>query len=93
MYSIIEQKAKLVEAPNPTGALKAVKNIKLPILIVHGNADDFVPTYMGHQLYEACGSSDKNLLIVENAAHARSIVLDPISYDREVSKLTDKYIK
>ena len=26
LYSIIEQKAKLVEAPNPTGALKAVKN-------------------------------------------------------------------
>lgn len=76
-----------------TDALKAVKNIKLPILIVHGNADDFVPTYMGHQLYEACGSSDKNLLIVEKAAHARSIVLDPISYDKEVTKLTDKYIK
>ena len=48
---------------------------------------------MGHQLYEACVSSDKNLLIVEGAKHARSIVLDPKKYDEEVTKLTDKYIK
>lgn len=76
-----------------TNALEAAKRITLPTIIVHGGADLFVPTYMGEQLYEACGSIDKELLIVDGAKHARSIAVDPESYDKLVTKFTDKYIK
>ena len=75
-----------------TNALKAIENIKLPTLIVHGAEDKFVPTYMGYELYEASGSIDKKLLIVDGAAHARSIALNPTKYDEAVTEFTDKYI-
>ena len=76
-----------------TNALEAVKNITLPTLIVHGNDDKFVPTYMGKQLYDACASKDKELLIVDGAKHARSIAVDPENYEKAITKFTDKYIK
>jgi fermentation-respiration switch protein FrsA (DUF1100 family) len=75
-----------------TNALEAVKKITLPTIIVHGNDDMFVPTYMGKELFEACSSKDKELFIVEGAKHARSIAIDPKGYDELVTKFTDKYI-
>ncbi len=75
-----------------TNALEAAKRITLPTLIVHGKEDMFVPTYMGQELYDACGAEDKMLLLVDNAKHARSIALDPKGYEEAVTKFTDKYI-
>lgn len=75
-----------------TNALEAARNISLPTLIVHGREDNFVPTYMGEQLYEACGAEDKMLLLVDNAKHARSIALDPKSYEKAITIFTEKYI-
>lgn len=75
-----------------TNALEAAKKITLPTLIVHGKEDMFVPTYMGQELYEACGAEDKMLLLIDKAKHARSIALDPKAYEEAVTKFTNKYI-
>jgi fermentation-respiration switch protein FrsA (DUF1100 family) len=47
----------------------------IPVIFVHGLADDFVPSYMTEQNYEAC-SSNKTILLVENATHGYSFLVD-----------------
>ena len=71
--------------------LKQVKKSKTPTLFIHGDQDDFVPTYMVYDLYEAC-SSDKDLLIVEGAKHARSYQTNKALYELKVNEFLNKYM-
>ncbi|MCR5150536.1 MAG: alpha/beta hydrolase [Clostridiales bacterium] len=73
--------------------LNAVRYSKVPMLFIHGGDDSFVPTYMVHQLYAACGSENKDLLIVENAKHAESYQTDSPAYEKKIKEFTDKFIK
>ena len=54
----------------------ALAKTKLPVLLIHGLADDFVPPEMSRENYEACRSA-KELVLVEGAAHGMSYVVDP----------------
>ncbi|MDO4620783.1 MAG: alpha/beta hydrolase [Lachnospiraceae bacterium] len=51
---------------------KAMAKTELPFLLIHGGTDDFVPTYMVHELFDACASSDKKKVIIQGAGHALS---------------------
>lgn len=62
---------------------------KLPILMVHGLADTFVPAEMTRRGFAACGG-DKRLLLVENAAHGLSFWVDEASYLKELDKIIEK---
>ncbi len=70
----------------------AVQHAKVPMLFIHGGADDFVPTSMVHELYDAC-TAPKDLLIIDGAIHACSYFTDPESYQNKVLEFVDKYIK
>jgi len=48
--------------------LRRVKNIHEPILIIHGTADEIIPDWHGHKLYEFA-NEPKSFLWVENAGH------------------------
>lgn len=72
--------------------LEAVKNTNIPILFIHGEKDNFVPTRMSHENYEAC-RSPKELLIVENASHAASYYENPGLYESKVDEFLGKYLK
>lgn len=52
--------------------IRQVAKAKVPLMIIHGLEDNFVPTKMGEALYEACTSKQKELLLVEGAKHAMS---------------------
>lgn len=54
-------------------AVKQVAKSKKPMLFIHGDADDFVPTDMVFKCYDAKTTGYKELWIVPGAAHARSI--------------------
>ena len=64
-------------------AADAAAKSKLPLLIIHGGADTFVPTYMGREIYDASASVHKKLVIVDNACHAESYFTDMERYRRE----------
>ena len=49
---------------------------KLPVLLIHGTADTFVPPWMSEQIYEAC-EGEKELLLIEGAAHAKCFPVAP----------------
>ncbi len=61
-----------------TGALEAVTKTKLPILIIHGTADDFVPYDMALALQAA--NPNIKLLSVPNAGHGLSFFYDNPAY-------------
>ena len=54
-----------------TSPVEAVKNCKVPVFFVHGEADDYVPCEMSQRNYEACASR-KRLMTVPGAAHGLS---------------------
>ena len=67
--------------------MKQVQKIRLPILFIHGEEDDFVPTYMARELYEACPSQAKELYLVPGAAHACAYAQDQARYEARVRAL------
>ncbi len=48
----------------------------LPMAMIHGGRDDFVPTSMSYENYEASVSVDKALLVVPEAGHGTSYLHD-----------------
>lgn len=73
-------------------ALAAVRESTLPILVIHGTEDVFVPPEMAEQLYEAAGGP-KELLLVEGAGHAQSQDKDPQRYYGTVFSFLEPYVK
>ncbi len=71
-------------------ALEAVKSSALPLLVIHGENDTFVPSYMAPEIYDASDSKYKKLLIIKNAAHAESYFIDTERYRKAVAEFIDK---
>ncbi|MDY3730883.1 MAG: AMP-binding protein [Candidatus Choladocola sp.] len=63
-----------------------VRNAKVPILMIHGSADSFVPCSMCDTIYENC-SAPKKKLIIEGAAHVESYYKDPEAYEPKPDQL------
>ena len=57
----------------------------IPILFIHGEADDFVPCAMSRENYAAC-ASPKRLLTIPGAGHAVSCYVDPAAYAEAVER-------
>ena len=73
-------------------ALAQIKKCDKPMLFIHGEKDDFVPTKMGHELYEAFGGK-KELYIAKDAGHANSMDFDPDTYFAKVFGFIDNQIQ
>jgi len=63
---------------------EALKSSDLPIFLVHGEADDFVPAYMTEENY-AAAQNCKGKLIVPEAGHALSYLLETETYQKAIS--------
>lgn len=73
-------------------ALKQVAKCRLPMFFIHGDKDDYVPTWMVYELYEA-KPQPKELWVVAGAGHARSYLLNTEEYTERVKTFVDKYTK
>ena len=71
-------------------AEKSVANSKIPLLVIHGNDDDFVPSYNSKKCYEASISDVKDFLFVDGAFHAASYVMATKLYDQKVRSFLTK---
>lgn len=72
-------------------ALNQVAKCDLPMMFIHGDKDDFVPTAMVYPLYEA-KSEPKELWLVPKAGHAVSYNKYPQEYTRRVDAFVSKYM-
>ena len=66
-------------------AEEAMKTCKVPVIFFHGEADDFVPSWMSQANYEAC-STRKELVLIPGAGHGLSYPVNPELY---LSSLSD----
>lgn len=73
-------------------ALEAVKKSTLPVLLIHGEEDEFVPVQMARELYEAV-PGDKELLVVSGAGHAQAPDKDPEKYYGTVFSFLEDYMQ
>lgn len=76
-----------------TNALEAVSKAKIPMLFIHGDADKFVPTYMVHQLFDACSAPYKDKLIIKGADHAESYLIDKEACESKMNEFIEKFLK
>ncbi len=62
-----------------------------PIILVHGLADDFVPSDMTQRSFDACGG-EKELLLVEGAGHGLSFAKAEVEYEALVMAFFDRVL-
>ena len=77
--------------PSAATAKDAVKAARIPILIIHGENDVFVPCSMSREIYNAC-ASDKTLVTVPKAGHGVSYIVDRPLYEKTVSEFFEKIL-
>jgi fermentation-respiration switch protein FrsA (DUF1100 family) len=70
---------------------KSLKKSRLPVLLVHGTGDKFVPCEMTEQAYDAC-TSDKQMFLVGDAGHGVSYLVNTTQYRKYVIDFLRKYI-
>ena len=63
-----------------------VRNIRIPLLLIHGDADTFVPEEMSEQIYRSSPPGTQ-MLIVHGAGHAQSIYVDNEAYEAALDEL------
>lgn len=64
-------------------AKEAVQNSKIPILLIHGEADHFVPCRMSLEIAAACASKVE-VATFPGAGHGLSYMTDPVRYEAVV---------
>lgn len=72
-------------------SIEQVKKCQKPTLFIHGGKDDFVPTSMVYEVYEAA-TCIKDIYIVEQAGHAEAKDYNPQAYWNKVFDFIDKNI-
>ncbi len=82
IYPLVKLSARLfggfdLEESSP---MDAMKKATLPVVFLHGDADNFVPHTMSERLYEACTSKHKKLVLIKGAAHGLAYPADKETY-------------
>jgi uncharacterized protein len=71
--------------------INSIKDTQIPIFFIHGAKDNFVPTYMSKDMYEA-KKGHKKLLIIEGAVHANAYGTNKKLYEREIHKFLQEVL-
>ena len=72
---------KIQLAPSDCSTIDALQRTKLPVLLIHGTEDSFVPVRMSYENYKACAGPRK-LLVVPGADHGMSYYVDKDEYEK-----------
>ncbi|MGG0643894.1 alpha/beta hydrolase [Sporosarcina gallistercoris] len=72
-------------------AVDQVRKNKVPLLLIHGDADDLVPTEMATELNKAA-SGDNELWIVPDAGHTKAYDNITGEYEEKLSRFLDKVL-
>jgi fermentation-respiration switch protein FrsA (DUF1100 family) len=71
------------------GAVDAVKESRVPILVIHGEDDRFVPCEMSREIAKAAPEKVR-LETFPGAGHALSYMLDPVRYRRVTAEFLQR---
>ncbi len=70
--------------------VKALQKSRIPVLLIHGTEDKFVPVRMTYENYQAC-AAPKRLFIVPGAEHGMSYHIDRPGYQRAVTEFWEEF--
>jgi len=59
----------LANVPDPIGNLRKMEQIRLPLLVIHGERDTLIPVANGQALYDASPAAHKRLVRIAGAGH------------------------
>ena len=76
---------------NESSAIESVKDCKIPILIMHGKNDSFVPSEMSKEI-KTNATSDLKLVLFPNAEHGLSYIVDENKYRKNVQDFLKKVL-
>ena len=81
-----------VRADAPT---EAVKKAQIPLLVIHGEDDRFVPCDMSREILVSAAEAgrDIKLLTVKNAGHGLSFIEEPEGYRREMYLFVERCLR
>lgn len=72
--------------------INQVRKNTRPVLFIHGDKDDFVPTKMVYRLYQA-NNGPKSLWVTKGAKHVQSFHDYPVAYREKISQFLKQYDK
>lgn len=72
--------------------IDSVKNARVPMLFTHGVNDGLVPSYMCQELYDACASEYKDILLVEGADHAQAFINGRQEYEEKLKAFISRFV-
>lgn len=94
VYSLIHLGGKLFGGFDLASATvtEALTHCRIPVLLIHGGDDRFVPCEMGRENYAHCAAHDKHLLIIPGAGHGLSYLVDREAYLTALASFTDSVL-
>jgi fermentation-respiration switch protein FrsA (DUF1100 family) len=92
LYPFVRLGARLfgrfdLEANSP---IEAVKRARVPLILIHGDADAFVPCEMSERLYGLCTSEHKAFSAVSGAGHGLAFAVDREGYLRALREFAEE---
>jgi alpha-beta hydrolase superfamily lysophospholipase len=71
---------------------KRMKDVRLPLLVIHGEKDTLIPVSHGKELFEACQVEDKVLHIIPGAGHNNLLYAGMESYFGKIRQFVEKHL-
>ena len=80
-YPFIKMGARIFGKFNleETSPVQAMETCKIPVILLHGDTDAFVPYEMSVKVYEAC-KTQKKMVTVKGAGHGLAFLIDQEGY-------------
>ncbi|MBE6632688.1 MAG: alpha/beta hydrolase [Ruminococcaceae bacterium] len=71
--------------------VSAVKRCRIPLIMFHGDQDDFVPFEMSEKVFKACPHQNKRLVKISGAGHGLAYPADREGYVREMKETVKEW--
>lgn len=71
---------------NSDAPIEALKRARVPVILIHGDTDDFVPCQMSERLYGICASEKKRFVKIAGAGHGLAFPTDKEGYVRALAE-------
>ena len=85
-------KKRLNASSGSYSTVEALKNTEVPVLLIHGEDDHFVPLRMAFENRDACASFCK-LLVIPGADHARTYYMGRGAYEAAMRAFWEHFDK
>ncbi|USS88047.1 alpha/beta hydrolase [Fructilactobacillus hinvesii] len=70
---------------------QTLKNNQIPLFIIHGDEDQFVPTRFAYQNYRNDKGEHKEIWIVKGAGHAQARSVNPDEYQQRTQEFAERW--